>query len=667
MATKYSSALRTEGARHLAEATGVASWLIYPLVALITGLASDLCEQHPSWVATTMLTTLAVGYPRWRLGRQLAQAPAESVAGLVRWYAAWVYIIAACWSLFSCIVVLSYPGQWTGLLLVMVTAGLTAGSTTSLTPDLPILLTSIVIISLPQTLCMALSGGSQQAFTGLTATLFTLFVCKAGIANHRRFVSWLVANREVTTRNRSMRLVLDNIGQGLVTMNRDGSMSLERSLILERWLGEVKVGQRLWDYLGSHDYRVGVQLRLGWEAILEDELPLELLLHQLPDRLMVRQRVLRLEYAPIWNANRAARIDKLLVVFSDHTAQTEREKAEVDNQELLAIFHRVTENREAFTDFVQESSQLVGTLTQAPDSSPAIVRRQVHTLKGNCSLQGLGSLTVLCNDIETRLCEEGILAAQDQAKLKDHWRRFCEKADRFLGNGKTRRVELDASEILEFRQWVAGGLARPLIVKTLTSWTLQPTRVKLDHFAVQARDMARRLGKAPLEVRQECHNLRLPQARWANFWANFTHVIRNAVDHGIETTARRLEAGKSSTALLTLRTFVHEQNFVVEATDDGAGIDWEAVRCKAGALGITLRTEEELLEALFADRLSTRDEVNEFSGRGVGLSAVRQACRQLQGELKVSTRPGQGTTVQFVFPLEQMEPEDAPLEWSLTA
>lgn len=672
METYHKSTLRTEGARHLGQAAGVASWLVYPLVALITGLASDLHKQHPDWVAMTMMATFVAGYPRWRIGRSLVEAPIESIARLVRAYAASVYAIATCWSLFSCIVIYAYPGQWTSLLLVMVTGGITAGSTTSLTPNLRIQLTYIIIMSLPQSVCMAVSGGGQQAFTGLNAMLFTLFVCKAGIENHRRYVSWLVANREVTSRNQDMRLVLDNVGQGLVTMNRDGTMSVERSRILEEWLGDAPAGLHLWDYLGMHDTQVGVQMKLGWEAILEDILPVELLLHQLPNRLAARKRDLHIEYTPIFGSGQTGMIHKLLVVITDFTAQMEREKAEVDKQELMTVFEKVMGNREEFSDFIEESSQLVGSLTKAhTQTSPlSLVRRQLHTLKGNCSLYGLGALTNLCHDIETHMSEQGGgLSSLDKMRLQEQWHRLSQKTDRFLDVGRPRRVELEESEIVEFRQRVTGGLDRTMIVRTVTGWTMQPTRVKLEHFAAQARDLAIRLGKAQLEVRLESNNLRLPPIRWARFWTNFAHVVRNAVDHGLETAEQRLKSGKSTTALLTLRTFISGQTFVVEVSDDGGGIDWGAVRIKAGVLGIAVGSDEELLEALFADRLSTRDEVTEFSGRGVGLGAVREACRQLQGELTINTIWGEGTTVQFRFPLQQMEqervPEDPPMAASV--
>jgi two-component system chemotaxis sensor kinase CheA len=90
--------------------------------------------------------------------------------------------------------------------------------------------------------------------------------------------------------------------------------------------------------------------------------------------------------------------------------------------------------------------------------------------------------------------------------------------------------------------------------------------------------------------------------------------------------------------------------FEVAIRDDGRGIDWEAVRQRAVMKGIPSSTAEELQRALFADGLSTRDEVTAISGRGVGLGAVREACLALGGDVVVDTDPGHATTFRFRFP-----------------
>jgi two-component system chemotaxis sensor kinase CheA len=458
---------------------------------------------------------------------------------------------------------------------------------------------------------------------------------------------------ELSVRNQEMRLVLDNVDQGLLTMNHDGKLSGEYSRFLAECLGTPGPGQFLWDYLAVHDACVATQFALGWDAVLDDVLPLEILLDQLPTLLQLPQRTLKFNYIPIAGATSA--VDKLLIVISDVTAQLQHERAEAEKQEMMAVFEKAVNHRGAFIEFIHESESLVGSLVDTPTPPLPVVRRQVHTLKGNCSIYGLKGLSALCHDIETRMSESGQgLASSDRSLLKNHWQSLAEKTEKMLQWKGPRRIELDESEVEEFCQCVAGGLERPSILQKISSWSLQPTHLRLDHFAEQASDLARRLDKVPVRVQVESNRLRLDSNRWADFWVNFSHVVRNAVDHGLETPEERRRAGKSEPALLRLRTLLVDQSFVVEISDDGRGVDWAAVRKKALEMGLATDTPEQLSEALFADSLSTRLEVTEYSGRGVGLTAVREACRPLGGTVRLTSLEGQGTTLQFIFPLSSM-------------
>jgi len=461
--------------------------------------------------------------------------------------------------------------------------------------------------------------------------------------------------QEIDARNQDMRLVLDNVGQGLFTIGLDGCMSLERSSILAQWLGAGLPGQTFCEYLASHDGDFSSQFGIGWEAILEDVMPLPLLLDQLPSRLELPDRILRFDYTAILELPTKESLHKLLVVVSDITAQVHREQAELEQQEMMTVFEKVVNHRSAFAEFLEESERLVDFLVDSEDSALPLVKRQVHTLKGNCSIYGLRGLSRLCHDIETRICELGDgMTGADKRKLQTHWHNLPEKTDRFLKWKSNPRIELEEVEVIDFRKRVASGLARPLIVQTISNWTLQPTQVKLEHFGEQARHLARCLGKVEVSVEIESNRLRLEAEPWRGFWANFTHLVRNAVDHGFENVEERRRARKVEPAVLRLRTFTQDQAFVVEIRDDGRGIDWEAVRARAVQMGIPVETHEQRVQALFVDSLSTRDEVTEYSGRGVGLGAVRQACSQLGGEVAVESQSGLGTTFRFSFPLAAM-------------
>jgi two-component system chemotaxis sensor kinase CheA len=105
---------------------------------------------------------------------------------------------------------------------------------------------------------------------------------------------------------------------------------------------------------------------------------------------------------------------------------------------------------------------------------------------------------------------------------------------------------------------------------------------------------------------------------------------------------------------LRLSALVEGEYFTVDLTDDGRGVDWARVREKARERGLPHATDQDLVNALFSDGLSTAETVSDVSGRGVGMSAVRDAARQLNGSVNVISKPNAGTTVRFRFPAAEI-------------
>ena len=135
------------------------------------------------------------------------------------------------------------------------------------------------------------------------------------------------------------------------------------------------------------------------------------------------------------------------------------------------------------------------------------------------------------------------------------------------------------------------------------------------------------------------------------------HLLRNAVDHGLETTEERRRAGKPAEGRIAMRAYHEGNQVVVEVSDDGRGIDPAAVRYKAVEVGAITRldaesmTDEEALELIFLQGLSTAKQLTELSGRGVGAAAVKAAIEQLRGTVSVKSEVGSGTCFTLRMPL----------------
>ena len=136
-----------------------------------------------------------------------------------------------------------------------------------------------------------------------------------------------------------------------------------------------------------------------------------------------------------------------------------------------------------------------------------------------------------------------------------------------------------------------------------------------------------------------------------------THLVRNAVSHGIESPEERRRLGKPSRGRIRLNALHQGNQVVVEISDDGHGIDVQKIRAKAIELGmitgeeVARMSEAETLELIFRPGFSTAEEVTEVSGRGVGMDVVQSVLHRLKATIHIETRPGQGTTFRMKLPL----------------
>jgi two-component system chemotaxis sensor kinase CheA len=133
------------------------------------------------------------------------------------------------------------------------------------------------------------------------------------------------------------------------------------------------------------------------------------------------------------------------------------------------------------------------------------------------------------------------------------------------------------------------------------------------------------------------------------------HMVRNAVDHGLETNAERIAAGKSEFGQVEIMAFHEGSNLVIQVTDDGKGIDPEIIREKAIRKNVIRESEtlspQEILQLVFHPGFSTKEEVTEVSGRGVGMDVVKNNIEQLGGEVKLMSKIGSGSSFKVILPL----------------
>jgi two-component system chemotaxis sensor kinase CheA len=465
-----------------------------------------------------------------------------------------------------------------------------------------------------------------------------------------------IAAREerIRERNRDMRLVLDHVEDGFISVDRQGQMTDERSAILDRWFAPPKPGASFFDYLESISPEVAQWMQLGWDTLIEDVLPVECAIDALPKRFMHEGSNFEIRYTPI-NDDKGT-LTGVLVGISDVSLRVARERAEAGQREMLAIFKRMLADRGGFGSFLEECGGLVDAIATYEGDDLGTLRRQIHTLKGNTALFGIESIARLCHDLETRLIEGGSEPTSDElAQARAMWESLLARCAELGWSSQSETLQLQLADVRELLSAVRAGADRNAITAMVSSWSHEPAMARLSRIGEQVTALATKLGKSAPKVEIAPTKLRLPSKKWAPLLTSLAHVVRNVVDHGIEEDDLRKASGKPTPATVKMSIASDGNGHVVLSLgDDGRGIDWARIREKAKAIGLPHRTAADLEEALYADSVSSKEQATETSGRGVGMGAVRDVVRACGGEIKIETALGVGTTFRFVLPDEML-------------
>lgn len=442
-------------------------------------------------------------------------------------------------------------------------------------------------------------------------------------------------------REQAMQLVLDSMRDGLFVCGLDGRSTEVRSAAVERWLGSPE-GIPMWTYLAGGDSRVEAGIQIGFEQIVDDFLPFEVSAAQLPSLIERGEQVYELEYHPVRDGDR---LSELVVVVSDATQRIAAQRAEARQREVIQIVQGIVQNRGGFKCFLEDMNRIAADLVVEQDVD--VQKRLLHTMKGNAGVFGFRSFAARCHEIEDEIAAgaDPVCAVAD---LPKSWSAELEKIQDFLSDPAAGGFVIQSGEFSYLLDRLkAHGLED--LSRAVWGWRHERLSELLQPHALRAEQLAAQFGKQ-VRVEVDHQGLRIPSAKMRGFFASLVHVVRNAIDHGIESADERIAAGKAPTAKLTLGTVWDGRAFHVWVEDDGRGIDWSAVARKARQRGLPCGSQADLQEALFADGLSTRDEATETSGRGVGMSALRAECEGLGGSVRVTSQRGLGTRFEFAFP-----------------
>jgi HPt (histidine-containing phosphotransfer) domain-containing protein/C4-dicarboxylate-specific signal transduction histidine kinase len=456
--------------------------------------------------------------------------------------------------------------------------------------------------------------------------------------------------RTVDERTRTIRAILDHVHFGFFLVGRELRITDGYTRSLSALLGQDQLaGERASECLGfTGDRAADFDMRV--EQIFDDMLPEALNCDQIPARIERGKQILRIQASAVRDAD--GEVAQVLFGISDVTQLEAAERENRDNHTLL----RALKDPEPFRRFVADVNARFGSVRDAvnADDEPR-ARRELHTIKGNASCYGMADLATSAHQVE----EHQKIELPPVLDLERQFESFLETNLDVLGidrNAARREVyRIDSEELVQLEHMVAQATDLPALRQTMADrldqlrW--QPVERLLGPLGIQVSNLAERLGKE-VDLQVVGDDISVLPSRIAPVLAVLPHMLRNAVDHGIE--ARGARGDKPAKAMLQVAIRDAGEAWQVSVRDDGRGIDLDRLHERAIEQGVvesaTHLNHTQRCALIFAPRLSTAEGVSEVSGRGEGMAAVAEAVKRIDGKIAVRSKHGIGTTIVIEIP-----------------
>lgn len=496
----------------------------------------------------------------------------------------------------------------------------------------------------------------------------------------------LAVQKAVSEMSRKVSTLVDNIQQSLFSIDHDGTIVEPISKYSKSVFGTDVSGKNVLDVVYKDlpkDSESFAALKTGLVTVMgEDDLQWDLMSDSFPNKVTYvhptlensKDRTLRVRTQPLLNED--GLVEQIIYVVEDET-ELEKLKREVEAQtestQLLQQLAKV--NRIELKDFFNDAERLLDECyahakNPKEGESDIILARNLHTLKGNSRLYNLNLLSSSVHKVESDVIEiwskeldrdQLSKALLDQLSIAQTiLGRYRQIASDVIGlnldkSGQSAIVEIPSAnfknlmdKLEKFRGKIPDFQFEELrlSIESLPNPSFKNSLLKYENMVAE---LSARMNKK-VNFIVDGDEIMIDKERQRLIQDGLVHLLRNALDHGIEEPSVRKEKGKPETGEIKIVVAKRDIGFEIIMSDDGAGIDAEKVASSALKKGFVKKDDlqsmstQQKLDLILLPGFSTRDTASETSGRGVGMDVVSSNISEIGGKLTISTNLGKGTT-----------------------
>lgn len=479
-------------------------------------------------------------------------------------------------------------------------------------------------------------------------------------------------NENLENKNIKLKNILDNVDQGFVMFKQDLRIHSEYSLVCEKIFSGCISDKTLVEILYPENQNMQHFIEELLKKLFEsDKKARGIYLPLMPEELTINGRIVHIAYKFVMDEKEE---ESIMVIITDITDKRTLEKLMDEERNVLKMVVKSIIDRDEFLELVKEFEEFwAGLKDEAINNSfdHEHLLRQIHTFKGNFSQYDMVNIVPELNELEDRLYEnqtDFTLFDVNRVKLDDVLKKDIDIIVSYAGRDFTREGEycyIKKEKLIEIEKKIQATLTVQecnVILPLIKNLRYKSVKELLKTYPGYVMKLSERLGKSihPIEITGD--EIMVDANYYTKVVKALSHIFRNGIDHGIETEDERVEANKDMIGNISCNVKDLGDAFEIHIADDGRGIDLEILKEKVLEEGLYNEdewqhmTDGQKYELILEQGITTIEEASYISGRGVGMSAVREAVQESGGTIKVISEKGVGT--HFILKLPKIEEQN---------
>ncbi len=509
-----------------------------------------------------------------------------------------------------------------------------------------------------------------------------LQLAKDQLEEYNKNLEKIVAQRtaELREAHNFMSAMINSLDQGLLVFNRDSICLDVYTKACEELFQQSPAGKHFATVIGNTSEQDIKTFNQWSDIVFSQKIPFDSAVGLAPQSIRHGEsytddnyQVIDLKYFPMLDEQE--NINNVVVVATDKTEEARAKEQFINKEKYVEMVLKILQNKKHFLTFLKEIENIIhnikNNLQAVKDGtipfSAELFMIDFHTMNGGFGIYSAYTMQQLARKIEGELVEQKEMSKEENTKFLTQLEKYIEEFEQEytnylkecevifgedLNNARNSiTIEKSYVEELQYKLFADDKDAKVFFE---TYFINIPIKEHFVPYINLVENLQTKLGKQINPLKFIGADLRVKPNQYLDFYQSLVHLFRNCCDHGIETPDERTEKGKEAAGTILIETQQTANELIIKISDDGRGIDPQKIREKLKELDPDQSydhiPDDKIIYQIFEPHFSTAAELTSVSGRGVGMSAIKEVVENYRGTIEVHSAINQGTTFVFILP-----------------